>query len=74
MTSVHRQARLLQASIEDTRHEWPVLTPKEAQDAKDAAWLLFVTLYRTEQGDPAIHRANYMNTIAMIEKAAGYSS
>ncbi|CDO38953.1 hypothetical protein [Novosphingobium sp. KN65.2] len=72
MTS-HQQARLLQASDREARHEWPTLTPNEAQEAKDVAWTLFVTLYRIEGGDPAIHRANYMNQVAMIEKAAGWA-
>lgn len=53
---------------------WPVLSPTEVEDAKAAAWTLYVTLYRAGQGDPAVHRANYKNQIAMIEKAAGDAS
>lgn len=64
----------IQSIAADANARWPVLTPGEAQDAKDAAWTLYVALYRTEQGDPAIHRANYLNQVAMIEKAAGYAS
>ncbi len=64
----------LEAVAADANARWPVLTPGEAQDAKDAAWTLYVTLYRTEQGDPAVHRANYLNQIAMIETAAGFAS
>lgn len=65
-------ARLLESADKDARHQWPTITAKEAQDAKDAAWTLYVTMYRIGEGDPAIYRANYMNTVRMIERAAGF--
>lgn len=68
----NQTSRVLSPADRDARHVWPFLTPTEAQDAKDAAWTLYVALYRAEKGDPAVHRANYLNQIAMIEKAAGY--
>lgn len=72
MTSIAQQARVMEAADRDAAHEWPLLSPAEAQEAIDAAWTLYVALYRAERGDPAVHRANYKNQIAMIKRAAGY--
>lgn len=71
MSGMKQTARVLEVSDNDARHVWPTMTPAEAERGKDAAFAVMVALMQAGR-DAGACRAQYMNHVAMFERAAGF--
>jgi hypothetical protein len=71
MTSLRRQSRIMQAANAEASKVWPALTTEQAERAKDAAFAVMIALMQAGR-DASVCRAQYMNHVAMIERAAGF--
>lgn len=78
MTTTHQKARMMVAADNDASRAFTVLTAKEAQDAKDAAWNLMIVRVKIAS-DPGYTGPGawklieeYKAIVAEIERAAGF--